>query len=154
MIRQKNDELFLLFIPNLDPPQRLRAILLSLKTYELDNLVLEDMTIGGHPQPLDDPEIRIIFQAGHKIHAFCRQVAKELIIHKPPVKNDNRSRGKTKLFENRHLTNLPLADMHILGKIPLMIQKQMKFYRPFSPAKLCPVKKTGPKLNHSRIKAQ
>jgi len=108
----------------------MRAILLSLKTCEPDNLVSEDMAIGWHLQPFNHPEISLIFQASHKIHAFCRQLAKKPIIHQPPVKNNNRSRGKTKLLENCHLVNLPLADMHILGKIPLMIQKQMKFYRP------------------------
>lgn len=38
-----------------------------------------------------------------------------------PVEDHNGPRGKTKLFEDIHLVNLPLRDMHILRKIPFVL---------------------------------
>jgi len=48
--------------------------------------------------------------------------------------------------------NLALRDMRILGKITLVIQKQMKLHRPLGPTKLRPVKQTRTQLDHRRVK--
>ena len=135
MIGQKDDQFFFFSIPNLDPPQLIRTVSLSIKTRESNNLVFQDVVIPRHPKPLDHPVAGLLFQPGHKIHPVFGPVAKKLIFCRSP--------GKSKLAQDVDLMTPVLSDMGILRKIAFMTQEQMQFYYPLGLAKLRPVKKTG-----------
>jgi hypothetical protein len=77
--------------------------------------------------------------------------APEGIVGIPPIINDNSSRSEMQLLGNLHIRDLPLGDPDKLGKISIMIQKQMEFDRPFGPSEPCPVKDAEAQIDRGRV---
>ena len=57
------------------------------------------------------------------------------------------------LLGDLHIRDLPLRDPGELRKIPIVIQKQMEFDRPFGPSEPCPVKDAQAQIDRGRIEA-
>jgi hypothetical protein len=57
------------------------------------------------------------------------------------------------LLGDLHIRDLPLSDPGELGKIPIVIQKQMEFDRPFGPSEPCPVKDAQAQIDRGRVEA-
>jgi hypothetical protein len=63
----------------------------------------------------------------------------EGIVGIAPIIDDNGSRSELQSLGNLHIRNLSRGDPDKLGKIPIVIQKQMEFDCPFGPSEPCPV---------------
>jgi hypothetical protein len=68
-----------------------------------------------------------------------------------PVIDDNGSRGEMQLLGHLHIRDLPFRDPGKLRKVPIVVQEQMEFDRPFGPSEPCPVKDTQTQIDRGGV---
>jgi hypothetical protein len=153
VIGQKDQDLLRLRGIDLDASERIRAFLDSMRSSQFDHFICEDVTVL-RSFPLSNHFVQsVVLHAGDKIDRLRAPSAPEGIVGIAPVIDDNGSRSEMQLLGNLHIRDLPFSDPGKLRKIPIMIQKQMEFDRPFGPSEPGPVKDAQAQIDRGRVEA-
>jgi len=153
MIGQKDQDLLRLRGIDLDPSERIRAFLDSLRPSQFDHFIFEDVTVLRDFSLSNHFDQSIVLHTGDKIDLLRTPSAPEGIVGIAPIIDDDSSRSEMQLLGDLHIRDLPLRDPGELGKIPIVIQKQMEFDRSFGPSEPCPVKDTQAQIDRGRVEA-
>ena len=127
---------------------------MSIEPLHLDDLIAQDVSMSGQRPFLDNPVSGVVLLPGDEENASLRPLPKEFVIDIPFVDRHNRAGRKGHLLGNLHLVTLPIGDVGKYRKVAVMVQKQVKFHRPFRLPELGPVEKTGAKLDDRGIETE
>jgi hypothetical protein len=153
VIGQEDQDLPRFRVIDLDASERIRTPLDSMRSSQLDHFIFEDVTVLRN-FPLSNHFVQsVVLHAGDKIDLFTTPSPPEGIVGIAPIIDDNRSRSEMQLLGNLHICDLPLGDPGELGKIPIMIEKQMEFDRPLGPSEPSPVKDAQAQIDRGRVEA-
>jgi hypothetical protein len=151
VIGQEDPDLLRLRVIDLDASERVRAFLDSMRSSQLDHFIFEDVTVLRNLSLSNHFDQSVVLHAGDKIDLLRTPSTPEGIVGIAPIIDDNRSRSETQLLGNLHIRDLPLCDPSKLGKIPIVIQEQMKFDRPLGPSEPCPVKDAQAQIDRGGV---
>ena len=153
VIGQEDQDLLRPRVIDLDASERIRTSLDSMRPFQFDHFIFEDVTVLREFSLSNHFVQSIVFHAGYKIDLLRAPSAPEGIVGIAPIIDDNRSRSEIQLLGNLHIRDLPFGDPSELGKIPIVIQKQMEFDCPFGPSEPGPVKDAQAKIDRGRVEA-
>jgi hypothetical protein len=124
-----------------------------MRSSQFDHFVFEDVTVLRN-FPLSNHFVQsIVLHASDKKDLLRTPSPPEGIVGIAPIIDDNGSRSEMQLLGNLHICDPPLGDPGELGKIPIVIQKQMELDRPFGPSEPCPVKDAQAQIDRGRVEA-
>jgi hypothetical protein len=153
VIGQKDQDLLRLRVIDLDASERIRTSLDSIRSSELDHFIFEDVTVLRNLSLSNHFVKSVVFHTGDKIDLLRTPSSPQGIVGIAPIIDGNGPRSEMQLLGNLHIRNFPLRDPGELGKIPIVIQKQMEFDRPFGPSEPCPVKDAQAQIDRGRVQA-
>jgi hypothetical protein len=136
-----------------DPSQRIGAFLDGLGTSEFNLFVLEHMAVLRDSFVPQDFVQSIVFHAGDKIDFLATPPAPEGIVGIASIIHNDGSGGEVESSGNLHIRNLSLAQDGKLGKVSVVVQKQVQFDRSLGPSKMGPVKDAQTQIDGGRIQA-
>jgi len=151
VVRQEDQDLSCVRVLHFDPSQGIGAFVDGLGASEFDLFILEHMAVLGDSFVPNDFVQSIVLHAGDKIDSLATPSAPEGIVGIAPIVNDDGPRGEVQLPGDFHIRDLPLAQDGKLGKVSIVVQKQVQFDRPFRPSEMCPVKDTQAKVDGGRV---
>jgi len=134
-----------------DPPQRIGASLNGLGTSEFDLFILEYMTMLRYSFVPKNFVERIVFHAGDEINPLATPSTPESIVGIGSVVNDDGPGGEVQLASDLHIGDLPITQDGKLGKVPIMVQKQVQCDRALGPPEVGPVKDAQAEVNGGRV---
>jgi hypothetical protein len=122
-----------------------------MRSSQFDHFIVEDVTVLRNFSLSNHFVQSIVLHAGDKIDLLRTPSAPEGIVGIAPIIDDNGSRSEMQLLGDLHIRDLPLSNPGELGKIPIVIQKQMEFNRPFGPSEPCPVKDAQAQIDRGGV---
>ncbi len=153
VIRQEDQDFSRLRVLHLDPSQRVGTSLDSLRASEFDLFILEHMAVLGDSFVPNDFVQSIVLHAGDKIDSLATPSAPEGIVGIAPIVNDDGPRGEMQLPGDFHIRDFCLAQDGKLGKVSIVVQEQVQFYRSLGPSEMGPVKDAQTQVDGGRIEA-
>lgn len=154
MIGQQHDNLLVGFVPELDPPQLLRILLVSVVPQQLDDVVAQDMPVLRNRPFLHDPVMGIALLAGYEENPAPVPSPEEVKIDIAPVYHHDRAGRKGQRAGNPDLVDPAGRDAGKHGQIALMVQQQVKLHSPLGLPVLGPVKQAGAQSDECGIEAE
>jgi hypothetical protein len=151
VIHQENQDLFRLRGTELDSSERIRAFLDSMRSFQFDHFIFEDVTVLRNFSLSNHFVQSIVLHASETIDLLRAPTTPEGIIGIAPIIDDNGSRSEIQLLGDLHICDPPLSDPGEFGKIPIVIQKQMEFDRPLGPSEPYPVKDAQAQIDRGRV---
>ena len=153
VVRQEDQDLSRGRVLHFDPSQRIGAFLDGLGTSEFDLFILEHMAVLRDSFVPNDFIQSIVFHAGDKIDSLATPSAPEGIVGIAPIVNNDGSGGEVQASGHLHIRNLSLAQDGELGKVSVVVQKQVQFDRSLGPSEMSPVKDAQTQIDGGRIEA-
>jgi hypothetical protein len=114
-------------------------------------LIFEDMPVLRNVSLSDNFIEGIVFHPGDKIDVLRTPSTPERVVGIAPVIDNDGSGSKIQLSSHLHIRNLPFGDESKFGKVPVMIQKQVKLDGSLGLAELGPIKHGQTQINGARI---
>src|SRR4030042_2175006 len=153
MVGQEDQDLPCLRVIDLDSSERIRAFYDSMRSSQFDHFIFEDVTVLRNFSLSNHFVQSVVLHACYKIDLLRTPSAPEGIVGTAPIIDDNGSRSEIQLLGDLHIRDLPLSDPGELRKIPIVIQKQMEFDRPFGPSERGPAEDAQAQIDRGRVEA-
>ena len=138
VVGQENEFFVMSFVPYHHPAQDMRALIPCPDAGKSDLLVCEDVAIDRDFPFLHDLINGIVLHPGDEVDAGACPGGEQGVVVVPLVHGDDGASCERHLASNSDVVLLPVGDVGIGGKIPIMIQQEMQLNSPFSCPELCP----------------
>lgn len=107
VVGQKDDDLFIFLVPNLQPPQGAGIFPLRVESRKFNYLIAQDAPSPGNGLLLENPEIGVVLLTGDEENTVQISSPEELVIEIPLVDRHNRAGRKRQGLGHLTLWTLP-----------------------------------------------